>query len=200
MSMDAAGNMMPKTPAAAILAATTYLRTTQPPEDDPRAEVHRQTIIGPGMAGAALQPVAAPNVVAATAQRQPARSPRRRDDSPRHRGGPRREPQPQADRDRSEPRDARNTIAQSKFNRSRARREARESSYSDEENEDCGAPCFSREIRESRIPKNFKFTSETPKYDDTLEPKTWLEDYLTTVRCQRGTRTTAMQYLQLHLT
>src|SRR5664279_5324407 len=97
MSMDAEGNVMPKTPAAAILASTTYLRTTQPPENDPRAEVHRQTILGLGMAGAALQPVGAPKDVAATAQRQPARSPRRRDDSPRrrddsprrHRGSPR---------------------------------------------------------------------------------------------------------------
>src|SRR5664279_3540778 len=85
MSMDAEGNVMPKTPAAAILAATTYLRTTQPPENDPRAEVHRQTILGLGMAGDALKPVAAPNAVATTAQRQPARSPRRRGDSPRHR-------------------------------------------------------------------------------------------------------------------
>src|SRR5664279_880658 len=139
MSMDAEGNVMPKTLAAAILAATTYLRTTQTPENDPRAEVHRQTILGLGMAGDALQPVEAPNAVAATAQRQPARSPRRRDDSPRHRGSPRRELQPRADRDRSEPRDARNTITQSKVNKSRARREARESSYSEEEDEDCGA-------------------------------------------------------------
>src|SRR5664279_4111160 len=153
------------------------------------------------MAGAALQPVEAPKYVATTAQRQLARSPRRRGDSPRrHRGSPRRELQPRVNRGNSEPHDVRSIITQSKVDKSRARRESRESSYSNEEDEDCGAPCFSREIRETRMPKNFKLTSETPKYDGTLEPKTWLEDYLTAVRCQRGTRTTAMQYLQLHLT
>src|SRR5664279_583001 len=153
------------------------------------------------MAGAALQPVEAPKYVATTAQRQLARSPRRRGDSPRrHRGSPRRELQPRANRGNSELCDVRSIITQSKVDKSRARRESRESSYSNEEDEDCGAPCFSREIRETRMPKIFKLTSETPKYDGTLEPKTWLEDYLTAVRCQRGTRTTAMQYLQLHLT
>ena len=56
MSLDNRGNVIPKTPAAAILAATTYLQVTQPPEGDPRAEQHRQAILGLGMAGAALGP------------------------------------------------------------------------------------------------------------------------------------------------
>ena len=50
------------------------------------------------------------------------------------------------------------------------------------------------------MPKGFKLTSETPKYDGLLEPRTWLEDYLTAVRCQGGTKNTAMQYQQLQLT
>ena len=50
------------------------------------------------------------------------------------------------------------------------------------------------------MPKGFKLTAETAKFDGLQEPKTWLEDYLTAVRCQNDTRTTAMQYLQLQLT
>ena len=70
----------------------------------------------------------------------------------------------------------------------------------EEEDEPCGAKCFIRRIRESRMPTGFKLTSETPKYDGLQEPKTWIEDYLTAVQCQGGTRNTAMQYLQLQLT
>ena len=65
----------------------------------------------------------------------------------------------------------------------------------EEEDEPCGAKCFIRRIRESRMPAGFKLTSETPKYDGLQEPKTWIEDYLTAVQCQGGTRNTAMQYL-----
>ena len=74
MSLDANGNVIPITPAAAIPAVATYLQVTQPPEGDPRAEQHRQAILGMGMIGAklgmkeALQPEAAP----------------RREPSPRH--------------------------------------------------------------------------------------------------------------------
>ena len=50
------------------------------------------------------------------------------------------------------------------------------------------------------MPTGFKLTSETPKYDGLQEPRTWIEDYLTAVQCQGGTRNTAMQYLQLQLT
>ena len=49
------------------------------------------------------------------------------------------------------------------------------------------------------MPRGFKLTSKTPKYDGLLELKTWLEDYLTAVKCQGGTKNTAMQYLQLQL-
>lgn len=49
------------------------------------------------------------------------------------------------------------------------------------------------------MPKCFKLPSDTPKYDGLQEPKTWLDDYLTAVRCQGGSKTTAMQSLQLQL-
>ena len=60
MSLDANGNVIPKTHAAAVLAVATYLQVTQPPEGDPRAEQHRQAILGMGMIGARLQTEAAP--------------------------------------------------------------------------------------------------------------------------------------------
>jgi len=49
------------------------------------------------------------------------------------------------------------------------------------------------------MPKGFKMPSETPKYDGLQEPKTWLEDYRIAVKCNGGSRTTAMQCLQLQL-
>ena len=56
MSLDKNGNVIPKTPAAAVLARATYLQVTQPPEGYPRAEQHRQAILGMGMIGARLGP------------------------------------------------------------------------------------------------------------------------------------------------
>ena len=49
------------------------------------------------------------------------------------------------------------------------------------------------------MPKGFKLTSEQPKYNGKQEPAGWLEDYKMAVNCQRGTSTTAMQYIQLML-
>jgi len=49
------------------------------------------------------------------------------------------------------------------------------------------------------MPKEFKLRSETPKFDGRQEPSSWLEDYKIAVSCQRGTTTTAMQYIQLML-
>lgn len=49
------------------------------------------------------------------------------------------------------------------------------------------------------MPKRFKLTAETPKYDGSQELEAWLDDYLTAVRFQKGGRTTAMQYIQLQL-
>ena len=55
-------------------------------------------------------------------------------------------------------------------------------------------------VLETRMPKDFRLTSETPKYDGLQEPSAWLEDYLMAVTCQRGSTSTTMQYIQLMLT
>ena len=88
-------------------------------------------------------------------------------------------------------RDARDDITQSKVNRNRrrhaARKEYSDEQASDEDIEPCGALCFTRSIREMRIPSGFKLNSTTLKYNGLEEPEAWLDDYLTAVKFQRGT-------------
>ena len=49
------------------------------------------------------------------------------------------------------------------------------------------------------MPRKFKLGAEIKKFDGTQNPKTWLKDYLLAVKCQKGTKKTAMQYLNLAL-
>ena len=49
------------------------------------------------------------------------------------------------------------------------------------------------------MPRKFKLGTEVKKFDSTQNPRTWLKDYITAVKCQKGTKTTAMQYLNLSL-
>ena len=49
------------------------------------------------------------------------------------------------------------------------------------------------------MPSGVKLNSTTLKYNGLEEPEAWLNDYLTTVKFQRGTNITAMQYVQLML-
>jgi hypothetical protein len=63
-----------------------------------------------------------------------------------------------------------------------------------------GALCFTRRVRKMRVPKGFKLPHDQHKYDGSQEPTLWLSDYLQTVQILGGTKATAMQSLQLHLT
>jgi hypothetical protein len=63
-----------------------------------------------------------------------------------------------------------------------------------------GAPCFTRRIRITPVPKGFKLPHDQQKYDESQEPQSWLSDYLQAVQILGGTREIAMQSLQLHLT
>jgi hypothetical protein len=93
--------------------------------------------------------------------------------------------------------DARNIIAQARVNNSRYT--WREENYEDDEKE-MGALCFTRRVRKTRVPKGFKLPHDQEKYDGSQEPILWLSDYLQAVQILGGTRATAMQSLQLHLT
>jgi hypothetical protein len=203
MTVDMAGNVMPKTPQGAVLAATTYLQSIQPPEGDPRAPLHRQTIIGLGMVGDSLMPKEGGGVGPLPAARRSHRTSPHRERSPRQLASSRREVQPRTtrgyvDHDQGKWDDARNHITQKKVDKSRAAHEHRESSdresseSSDDDVEPCGVRCFSRRIRESKMPRGFKLPSDTPKYDGLQEPALWLEDYLTAVRLQKGNKITTM--------
>ena len=90
----------------------------------------------------------------------------------------------------------RSKLAQGRVDRRRQDAERRDYPEEDEE-EEVGLPCFTSRIRLARKPKRFKLTAETPKYDGTEEPEAWLDDYLTAVKFQKGSETTAMQYIQL---
>jgi hypothetical protein len=93
--------------------------------------------------------------------------------------------------------DARNIIAQARVNNSCY--EWREENYKDNKKE-MGALCFTHRVRKTRVPKGFKLPHDQEKYDGSQEPTLWLLDYLQVVQILRGTRATAMQSLQLHLT
>jgi hypothetical protein len=71
--------------------------------------------------------------------------------------------------------------------------------HEDDEKE-MGAPCFTRRVCITPVPKGFKLPHDQQKYDGSQEPQSWLSDYLQAVQILRETRETAMQSLQLHLT
>jgi hypothetical protein len=93
--------------------------------------------------------------------------------------------------------DARNIIAQTRVNNSRYA--WREENYEDDEKE-MGALCFTRRVHKTRVPKGFKLPHDQEKYDGSQELTLWLSDYPQAVQILGGTRATAMQSLQLHLT
>jgi hypothetical protein len=54
LSVDERGNIMPKTPEAALVVAQAYLYTTQPTPRDPREHMHRATLQGLRLVGSKL--------------------------------------------------------------------------------------------------------------------------------------------------
>jgi hypothetical protein len=63
-----------------------------------------------------------------------------------------------------------------------------------------GASCFTHRVRTTPVPRGFKLPHDQQKYDGSQEPQSWLSDYLQAVKILGGTKETAMQSLQLHLT
>jgi hypothetical protein len=55
LPIDERGNIIPKTPEAALVAAQAYLFTTQPTTRDPRESMHRAALQGLGLVGNRLQ-------------------------------------------------------------------------------------------------------------------------------------------------
>jgi hypothetical protein len=63
-----------------------------------------------------------------------------------------------------------------------------------------GASCFTHRVRTTPVPKGFQLPHDQQKYDGSQEPQSRLSDYLQAVKILGGTKETAMQSLQLHLT
>jgi hypothetical protein len=93
--------------------------------------------------------------------------------------------------------DARNIIAHARVNKSH--HTWREENYEDDEKE-MGVLCFTLRVRKTRVPKGFRLPHDQQKYDGSQEPTLWLSDYLQAIQILGGTKATAMQSLQLHLT
>jgi hypothetical protein len=179
-----------ETPEAALVAAHVYLLTTQPKPRDPREHMHQDAIRSLGLVEDRLRKHSPENKMTHYKDKgkenikyQSSQS--QTSDSSRDK------------KRRTRRKDARNIIAQTRVDN--ARYAWKEENYEDNEKK-MDALCFTRRVRRTRVPKGFKLPHDQQKYDGTQEPKLWLSDYLQAVQILRGTRATAMQSLQLHLT
>jgi hypothetical protein len=142
LSVDEQGNIIRKTPEAALVAAQTYLYTTRPSPGDPREHMHRAALQGLRMVGNRL-----------TAKEEEAhrnkgvhklRSPRHHN-SPRHRSGNQRSRTPSPRRHKSPKHGG----------TQRSRTPTKAYDYEDDKKE-MGASCFTHRVRTTPVPKGFK--------------------------------------------
>jgi hypothetical protein len=179
-----------ETPEAALVAAQTYLLTTQPEPGDPREHIHQAAIQSLGLVEDKLKKH--PSEEKATYRKEKRRKSFKRQPSQSQTSESSGDKKHKARRE-----DAMNIIAQARVNN--ARYAWREENYEDDKKE-MGALCFTRRVRRTRVPKGFKLPHDQQKYDGSQEPMLWLSDYLQAVQILGGTRATTMQSLQLHLT
>jgi hypothetical protein len=170
ISVDGQGNIIPKTPEAALVAAQAYLYTTRPNPGDPREHMHRTALNGLKMVGNKL-PAKEEEAYRNKGTHKP-RSPRRHN-SPRRRSESRRSRTPSPGRY--------NSLKNERTRQSRTPNKTHD--YEDDEKE-MGAPCFTRRVRITPVPKGFKLPHDQQKYDGSQEPQSWLSDYLL-IRLQR---------------
>lgn len=154
--------------------------TKKPAPNDPRYAAYQTAMAGMGMMGRAVaDEVSAPRLDGTAHPREPAvRHPR----SPRN---------PQNNVSIV---DIRDDSAQELVDRIRNERESR-----DNEDDMCGVHCFTQRIRKTRVPSNFQIPDKYRKFDGLQDPEEWITDYLETVKIRGGTKSTAMQSIQLHL-
>jgi hypothetical protein len=94
---------------------------------------------------------------------------------------------------------ARDTTIQARVDRERQERRERQRSPEFDEEDMCGLPCFTRRVRKTRVPSGFKLPDNYKKFDGLQDPEDWIVDYLETVKLTGGTKATAMQSIQVHL-
>jgi hypothetical protein len=164
LSVDEQGNIIPKTPEAALVAAQAYLHTTRPNPGDPREHMHRAALQGLKMVGNKLS--AKEEEAYRNKETHRPRSPCHHN-SPRHRSGSQRSRTPSPRRHKSRKHGG--------TRRSRTPNKAYD--YKDNEKE-MGASCFTHRVCTTPVPKGFKLPHDQQKYDGSQEPQSWLSDYL----------------------
>jgi hypothetical protein len=142
LSVDEQGNIIPKMPEAALMAAQTYLYTTRPSPRDPREHMHQAELQGLRMVGNKL--TAKEEKAHRNKGTHKSRSPCRHN-SPRHRNGNRRSRTPSPRRHKSPKHGGTR----------RSRTPTKAYDYEDDEKE-MGASCFTHRVRTAPVPKGFK--------------------------------------------
>ena len=175
------------------MAATTYLASNPPPAGYPKIAIHKSALAGLEFVGAAIHDEAPVEpkkkaTIKFTRSRTPS-SEEEEHELPRLCHSPQR---------RSRNYEARSELTQRKIDKSRSKRVCSTES-GDDNRELCGIRCFGRVVRLSRMPKNFKLPSDNPKFDGMQEPKTWLDDHMSSVKLHSRNKNTALQCLQLQL-
>jgi hypothetical protein len=141
-SVDEQGNIIPKTPEAALVAAQTYLYTTRPSLGDPREHMHQAALQGLRMVGNKLT-TKEEEAYRNKGTHKP-RSPRRQS-SPRRRCSSR----------RSRSSSPRHHKSRKHGGTRRSRTPTKAYDYEDDEKE-MGASCFTHRVRTTLVPKGFK--------------------------------------------
>jgi hypothetical protein len=151
LSVDEQGNIIPKTPKGAPVAAQAYLHTTRPNLGDPREHMHRAALNGLKMVGNKLS--AKEEEAYRNKRTHKPRSPRHHN-IPQHRSGNRRSRTPSPRRYKSP-----------KYGGTRRSRSPNKMyNYKDDEKE-MGASCFTHRVRTTPVPKGFKLPHDQQKYD-----------------------------------
>jgi hypothetical protein len=147
---DEEEDFVQETPEAALVAAQTYLLTTQPKPGDPREHMHPAAIRSLELVEDRLRKHLPEEKATYHKEKQKA--------------GPRRQPlqnetsESSGDEKRQKQReDARSIIAQARVNK--ARHPWKEENYEDAKKE-MDALCFTRRVRKTRVPKGFKLPND----------------------------------------
>jgi hypothetical protein len=179
-----------ETPEAALIAAQAYLLTTWLEPGDPPEDIHQAAIRSLGIVEG--------KIMGKGPEAKSTSYKEGRKEEFKHKIT-QNESSESSEEERRHKRkeDARNIIAQARVNKSR--HAWREENYEDDEKEK-GALCFTRRVCKTQVPKGFRLPHDQQKYDGSQEPTLWLSDYLQAVQILGGTKATAMQSLQLHLT
>jgi hypothetical protein len=187
---DEEEDFVQETPEAALVAALAYLLTTQPKPRDLRELMHQAAIRSLGLVEDRLRKHL-------PEEKATYRKEKRKEGLKRQPSQNETSESSGDEKHKKQKEDARNIIVQARVNK--ARQAWKEENYEDDEKE-MGTLCFTRRVRRTRVLKGFKLPHDQQKYDGSQEPTLWLSDYLQAVQILEGTRATAMQSLQLHLT